>query len=110
MGLWDKTGQTGEKTHQPAVMEASPDSDAWATGLRTETPRQSPRDTMQRPEKNTLGILTGLWSGGVVVDKSEQATSRYSTPKPTCMRRRMTVTRRQQGRGINVVLLLLGYN
>lgn len=53
VGSRDKTVQTGEKTHQPAVMEASPDSDAWTTGLRTETPRQSPRDTMQRPEKNT---------------------------------------------------------
>jgi hypothetical protein len=28
VGSRDKTGQTGEKTHQPAVMEASPDSDA----------------------------------------------------------------------------------
>ena len=51
-------------------MEVSPDSDAWTTGLRTETPRERAR---------YRSILTDLWSGGGVVEQ-ERAKSHPGAP------------------------------
>jgi len=49
------------KAINPAVMEVSPDADAWTTELRIETPQESPRDTMQRLETDPSPV----WVSGV---------------------------------------------
>lgn len=45
-------------------MEVSPDSDAWTTELRTETPRDTERYNSTTGDEY-LSTLTGLWSGVV---------------------------------------------